>query len=157
MRWFSRLSPRSQDIIAVGLIVMFGAAGAVGAALSPHGSNRQCVDTKNMKVAASARCQTGGTGATTGATSGTGTGTGGTKTADTYKWYYGVAGTQVGRPARNGSFSEPDDQGQSYQSGSGSDDEGDDYSDIGTGAGPGAGTGGADDGGFGGASSGDDG
>jgi uncharacterized membrane protein YgcG len=121
--WWRRLSPRRRAVIAVTLVVLFLVAAAVGSALSHHGTPRQCVETRSLKVADPALCQHGGSGS-----------------AEGYRWYYGSAVTQVGGTARGGSFSDPDEQGSGNQNGSGTDDDGGD-DDSGS-----SGGGGADDG-----------
>jgi uncharacterized membrane protein YgcG len=121
--WWGRLSQKRRGWIAVSVLVLILAGAAVGSALSQHSTSRACVNSKSLKVAASARCQNGG------------------GTAGVYRWYYGSPVTQVGGTVRGGSFSDPDDQGTGNQNGSGSDDDGGDDD-----SGGGSSGGGADDG-----------
>jgi uncharacterized membrane protein YgcG len=122
MRGASRLSQKRRGIIAVSVMVLFFLAAIVGSVLAhAHHTSRQCVDTRSMKVAASARCQDQ------------------TGSPDDYRWYYGSVVSRVGGTARGGSFSNPDDdqgQGNRGGTGGGGDDEG--------------GSGGGDEGGSGG-------
>jgi hypothetical protein len=107
-------------------VTLFIVGGVVATAVAHHGTSRQFVSAKSMKVAAPDHCQSpdgfpGG-----------------------YRWYYGSAVTQVGSTARGGSFTDPDEnQGRTNQNGGGDDENGGGGGDDDTG---GSGDGGGDDG-----------
>jgi len=114
-------------IVILSVVTLFIVGGVVATAVVHHGTSRQCVSAKSMKVAASDLCQ-----APDGSPGG-------------YRWYYGSAVTQVGSTARGGSFTDPDEnQGKNSQNGGGDDENGGGGGDDDTGGSGGGG--GADDG-----------
>jgi hypothetical protein len=116
-------------VVILSAVTLFIVGGVVATAVAHHGTGRQCVSAKSMKVAAPDHCQSPD-GSPDGSPGG-------------YRWYYGSAVTQVGSTARGGSFTDPDEnQGKTSQNGGGDDENGGSGGDDDTG---GSG-GGADDG-----------
>lgn len=120
-RGTERLSRRALPGLRIGLTLAV-LAFVTFAVVKLHNSEQRCVDKHTMTVVAATNCQHQASPGTTG-------------NQDSYVWYYGGRGTQVGDPVEDGSVTPPEEEsggsGGGGTGGSNSGDTGDDGGDDG--------------------------